>query len=236
MVTLENMHQPALLIIHPHLEGILLLSRHCGIYSPSSGGNTVTVKTLWDSEALYLGINVTDTQLNASVTTRDGSVWSEDSIEWFIDTYYDGGGSSNPNSPYMRSDDYQGVVNILNTRYDAQGTASGTPSGSWNGAWQSAVKLTGTNNNNADTDSGYTVEIKIPWASIGYSSAPSQDTLIGMSFAVNDLDASGFASLMWPDVNGANQNASNWQMVTLSGTDAVVDTVPPAAPMALMIQ
>ena len=59
-------------------------------FSPSSGGNTVTVRTLWDSEALYFGVNVTDTQLNASVTTRDGSEWSEDAIEWFIDTYNDG--------------------------------------------------------------------------------------------------------------------------------------------------
>lgn len=205
-------------------------------FSPSSGGNTVTVKTLWDTEALYFGIEVTDTQLNASVTTRDGSVWDEDSIEWLIDTYNDGGGSTNPNSPYMRSDDYQGIVNILNTKYDSQGTTSGTPTSSWNGTWQSAVRLNGTQNNNADTDNGYTIEIKIPWTSIGYSSAPSTDTLSGMSFAVNDKDSSGTYSKMWLSSAGSNQNASNWQMVLLSGQLATVDTIPPAAPLVLMIQ
>lgn len=202
-------------------------------FSPASGGNTVTVKTLWNSEALYFGIDVTDSQLNASVTTRDGSVWNEDSIEWFIDTYYDGGGSSNPNSPFMRPDDYQGIVNILNTKYDSQGTTNGTPSSSWNGTWQSAVRLNGTQNNNSDTDSGYTLEIKIPWTSIGYSSAPSADTFLGMSFAVNDKDSSGTYSKMWLSNAGSNQNASNWQRVSLSNTLTLVDTIPPGPPIEL---
>lgn len=205
-------------------------------FSPSSGGNTVTVRTLWDSEAIYLGINVTDTQLNASVTTRDGGVWSEDSLEWFIDTYYDGGGSSNPSSAYMRPDDYHGILSILNTKYDSQGTTSGTPSSSWNGTWQSAVKLNGTVNNNADADIGYSIEIKIPWTSIGYSSAPSQDTSIGMSFALNDKDAATVTSIMMPDITSGFENASNWRSVLLSGTAAFVDATPPAPPMALMIQ
>jgi hypothetical protein len=204
-------------------------------FSPSSGGNTVTVKTLWDAEALYFGIEVADTELNASVTTRDGSVWSEDAIEWFVDTYNDGG-SLDPNSPYMRTDDYQGIVNIINTKYDAQGTTSGTPSGSWNGAWLSAVKLNGTNSNNSDTDSGYTIEIKVPWTSIGYSIPPSTDTIVGMSFAIDDKDSSSFSSLMWPNLLVTNQNASNWQKVTLSGSFAVVDSMPPKPPVALMIQ
>lgn len=191
-------------------------------FSPASGGNTVTVKPLWTSEALYLGVNVTDTQLNASATTRDGSVWSEDSIEWFIDTYYDGGGSSNPDSDFMRVDDYQGIVSILNTKYDSQGTTSGTPSSSWNGTWQSAVKLSGTANT-TDTDTGYSIEIKIPWTSIGYSTAPSSDALVGMSFAVNDKDSGGTYSKMWLSSAGSNQNASNWQRILLSGQNNPAD-------------
>jgi hypothetical protein len=205
-------------------------------FSPSSGGNTVTVRTLWNSEALYLGINVTDSQLNASATTRDGSVWSDDSVEWFIDTYNDGGGSTTPSSTFMRTDDYHGIVNILNTKYDSQGTTSGTPSSSWNGTWQSAVKMNGSNNNNSDSDTGYTIEIKIPWTSIGYSSAPTTDTLVGLSFAVNDKDASGITSLMSPNITTAFENASKWQSVMLSGSLAIIDSTPPAPPMALIVQ
>lgn len=205
-------------------------------FTLSTGGNTVTVKPLWNSTALYLGITVTDSQLNASAMTRDGNVWADDSIEWFIDTYNDGGGSTNPNAPYMRSDDYQGIINILNTQYDSRGTSSGTPSSSWNGVWQSAVKVNGSVNSNSDTDSGYTIEVRIPWASIGYSSAPPAESTIGLSIVVNDEDASSFAYIMWPDITASNQNASNWQKVMLSGTLATVDTTPPAPPIALMIQ
>ena len=136
----------------------------------------------------------------------------------------------------MRPDDYQGIVNIINGKYDSQGTVPGTPTSSWDGLWQSAVKLTGSNNNNSDIDSGYTIEIKIPWTSIGFSTAPSSDTIVGMSFAVDDKDASSFSSIMWPNLLVANQNASNWQKVTLSGSFAVVDSTPPAPPIALMIQ
>ncbi|MBI5739832.1 MAG: hypothetical protein HZA16_03840 [Nitrospirae bacterium] len=201
-------------------------------FSPLSGGNIVTVKSLWDSEALYLGISVTDTQLNASVTSRDGRVWTEDSIEWFIDTLNDGGGSSTPNSAYMLPDDYHGIINILNTKYDSQGTSSGIPSGSWNGTWQSAVKFNGTANNNADTDGGYTIEVKIPWTSIGYYSMPFNNELIGLSVALNDKDAAGVYSIMTPDITGGFENASNWQTALLSG---FTDTIPPAPPVALRI-
>ncbi len=136
-------------------------------FSPTTGGNTATVKALRDSEALYFGINVIDTQLNALATTRDGSVWNDDSIEWFIDTLNDGGGSANLYSAYMLTDDYHGIVSLLNTQYDASGSSSGTPSGSWNGNWQASVKINGTNNNNTDSDNGYSLEVKIPWTSIG---------------------------------------------------------------------
>lgn len=190
-------------------------------FAPASGGNTVTVKALWDTEALYIGINVTDSHLDASSVLRDGSVWNDDSMEWFIDKLNDKGGSANPNSAYMLPDDYHGIVNILNTQFDSQGTVSGSPSGSWDGNWQSVVMRNITNNN----FSGYNVEIKIPWASIGYVAAPADNTVIGMSFVVNDKDASSSAHLMWPNLaNVAFENASNWQNVLLSVETALPKT------------
>ncbi len=152
-------------------------------------------------------------------------MWNDDSIEWFIDTLNDGGGSTDPNSAYMLTDDYHGIVSLLNTQYDASGSSSGAPSGSWNGNWQASVRINGTNNNNTDTDSGYSLEVKIPWSSIGYSSPPSEDSIVGMSFAVNDKDASGLTSLMWPDITTAYQNASKWQPVQLSAKSITLDTI-----------
>lgn len=157
--------------------------------NPSTGGNTVTVRAVWDDEALYLSYEVTDTQLNASVTTRDGYVKNEDSVGWLIDTLNDGGGSEDPNAPYMLDDDYQGVVNILNTKYDLRGTTSGVPTSSWNGSWQSAVQFNGTINDNLDIDTGYTVEMKIPWTDL-FSTAFSGDNTVKIGFLLNDKDDS----------------------------------------------
>ncbi|RJQ45236.1 MAG: hypothetical protein C4538_08840 [Nitrospiraceae bacterium] len=111
----------------------------------------------------------------------------------------------------MLPDDYHGIINILNTQYDSQGTVSGSPASSWNGTWQSAVVINGTNNNNTDTDSGYTVEVKIPWTTIGFSSAPSGDILVRMGFLLNDKDATTMDRAMWPQGGGSVfPNASNW--------------------------
>ncbi len=57
-----------------------------------------------------------------------------------------------------------------------------------------------------------------------------------MSFAVNDKDASGLTSLMWPDITTAFQNASKWQMVQLSGTSIPLDTLLLQPPTLLPIQ
>jgi len=184
-------------------------------------GTAVTVRALWDAQALYLAYEVADSKLNATVTTRNGGVWNDDSVEWFIDTQANGGGSGNPNSPYMLPGDYHGIINILNTQYDSQGTASGSPSSSWNGNWQSAVKLYGTPNNNGDADIRYTVEVRIPWTTLGYATAPVDNTFLGMSFAVNDNNGSSVSSVMWPNITtGAFENASQWKKVLLSGAAA----------------
>ncbi len=180
-------------------------------------GNSVSVRALWDSNALYLAYNVSDTKLNGTVTTHDGPVWGDDAVEWFIDTLHNGGGSNTPSSPYMLPDDYQGIANVLGTQFDDQGTSTGNPSAAWNGSWQVATKTQGTVGNNSDTDSGWQAEIRIPWTSIGYSSAPANNSQVGLSFALDDKDATSSTSLMWGGVTSAFQNASKWQTVQLSG-------------------
>ncbi|RJO60409.1 hypothetical protein C4544_05050 [candidate division WS5 bacterium] len=170
------------------------LSEYAGVdkitIKPSTGENTVTVRAIWADDAIYLAYEVTDTQLNATSTTRDGNVKNDDSVGWAIDTLNNDGGSGDPNTPFMLDDDYQGLVNILNTLYDLKGTPSGTPTSSWNGSWQSAAQFNGTVNDNSDIDTGYTVEVKIPWTAIGFPSKPPVDTLVRIGFLLNDKDTS----------------------------------------------
>lgn len=177
----------------------------------TTGGNVATVKSLWNSEALYIAADVIDIQLSASATQRDGAVWSDDSIEWAIDTQNNKGGATTPNSAYMLADDYHGIVNILNTVYDSQGSAGGAAQGSWNGVWTSAVLTTAT---------GYAVEIKIPWTVIN-NHTPAENQIVGMGFNLNDKDGTAISNKVWPADKGiAFENASNWNEVRLSAVPA----------------
>ena len=199
------------------------------------GGTTAKVKMMWDDTNLYLAYTVLDTQLNGSIVTRDGSVWTEDSVEWFIDKSKDDGGSSDIANPYMLVDDFHGIVNIKNTQYDSRGVTltPTTPDATWNGTWTSAVVTTGTINNNSDTDTGYVVEIAIPWTTLGYGSAPTGGTTLGIAVMVNDEDASeAMVSFGWPEglANHAAENASLWssgilQLVSNPSIYNIVDMV-----------
>ena len=189
-------------------------------FAPITGNNTVSIKTLWNSSGIYFGIQVTDDELIGTETVRDGTNWKEDSIEWFIDTANDRGGDGDLNATHMDQDDYQGIVNTVNGLYDATGSASGTADPSWNGAWDSAVVIDSLNNN-------YTIEIKVPWTSIGYTQAPQNDTFIGLSFAINDKDTAQTSTKMWLSTALANQNASNWQEVKLSGASVPDSSISP---------
>jgi len=117
--------------------------------------------------------------LNATRTARDaGDIYLDDSVEVYVGTAYDRASS-------MQPDDYQFLVNLNNAQGDLRGTGAGKDAG-WNAIWQSAVRLQGTLNANADTDGGYTVEIAIPWAQIGV--IPVSGMVLGIELAVNDSD------------------------------------------------
>jgi len=158
-------------------------------FTSSTGDNSVTLKALWNDEALYLAHVVSDTKLNASITARDGNIMNEDSAGFMIDTLNNDGGSEDPDTPYMLEDDYLMLVNIRNAQYDSRGTLTGAPTTSWDGSWQSAVQFSGTVNDNSDIDTGYTVEMKIPWTDM-YTPAPSGDPPARIGFLLYDKDDS----------------------------------------------
>src|SRR2546422_562474 len=145
----------------------------------SGRSNTATAYLQWDATNLYVAFQVTDSQLNALATTRDNAtLWRDDAVEIYIDTH-------NDRASTLQTDDYHFLVNLNNVQRDLRGTGSGEDS-TWNATWQSAVQLQGTLNNNGDTDSGYTVEIAIPWAQIGVT--PVSGMILGIELAVDDSD------------------------------------------------
>lgn len=173
----------------------------------------VTVRALWDADNLYLAFDVEDPDVQAAPGSRDGRLWEEDSVEWFVDVRGDGGGASRPGAPYMAPDDHQGIVSAANVQFDARGTSTGAPDTSWDGLWTSRVVRAGPSAGGAP---GYAVEISIPWTTLELGSAPRAGLTIGLGLALNDKSGDRSAAVMWPDVTTAFQNASKWPKVRLA--------------------
>jgi len=147
----------------------------------SQTGTTGTYRLMWDDDALYIAAEFSDEQINAQHTANDSSLWEDDSLEIMFDTLYDKGGS-------LRQDDYKFFVNPHNAHMDSKAFAS-----SWNSSLSSEVAVTGTLNQNTDTDTGYVIEAMIPW----WIASPVVGDSWGMNMQLNDRTASGMSSTQW---------------------------------------
>lgn len=113
-------------------------------------------KMLWDSAYLYIGAQMEEPHLWATLTTRDAVIYHDNDFEVFIDPDGDS------------HEYYELEINALGTEWDLlliKPYRDGAPAVN---AWdiqglKTAVALEGTLNNPHDHDSAWTVEIAIPW-------------------------------------------------------------------------
>lgn len=113
---------------------------------------------LWDSHYLYVGVECRDSDIIAPQLARDGEIYLTDCVEVFI-------------LPEMATRAYWELeVGATGAIFDAQCVKSAQ---SWGGkvdtsatmtGFRSAVKVDGTPNTPGDTDTGYTVEMSIPFS------------------------------------------------------------------------
>lgn len=174
----------------------------------SEEGNVATVKMMWDTNNLYIGVTMTDTDLIATTTSNDASgIFNDDSIEIAFDTQNDNGNDA---------DDYKIVINAQNATWDENNTSI-----SWNGPFDHAVSRSGTLNNGSG-DTSWNIEISLPWSSIGVT--PSTAATYAMNFRVNNNDTSiGKRNYIWYGEINSERDA---QDVTLeAGEDDTTDPV-----------
>lgn len=116
-------------------------------------------KLLWDDRYLYVGAELQEPRLWATLRAHDDTVWHDPDFEVFVDP--DGDGLAY----------YEMEINALGTVLDlflpkpyGQG---GRAVLSWNAkGLRSAVALHGTLNDPSDTDRGWSVELAIPWTAL----------------------------------------------------------------------
>ncbi len=114
-----------------------------------------TAKLVWDDTALYLFVSVKDPDVYSPFKQHDDSLWQADAVEIFIDADRNGKG-------YVELQ-----VNPNNATFDswfAVGRASAKPA--WTSGMVTAVQVKGTPDQSDGTDTGWDVEIAIPWATV----------------------------------------------------------------------
>lgn len=149
--------------------------------------HSTRVKIMWDDNYLYIAAELEEPHIWATFTKRDTIIYHENNFEVFIDP---DGDSHNY---------YEYEVNALGTEWDLFMTKpyrnQGIPMSSWHiTGLKKGIHINGTNNNPADTDSLWTVEIAFPWEIIrecakeGRRPNPSEQWRINFSRVEWQLD------------------------------------------------
>ena len=128
-------------------------------------------KMLWDDKYFYIGAELEEPHVWATLTQHDAVIFNDNDFEVFID----------PNGDNLEY--YEFEMNALNTSWDLflpkPYKDDGRADNSWDIAGlKTAVHVNGTLNNPTDRDAGWSVEIAIPWESLrefAHRPAPPHD-------------------------------------------------------------
>jgi hypothetical protein len=158
------------------------------------------VRVSYDDDFLYATWAVRDGAIVVNQGGRDGEVWNGDSVELLLDT-----GATRATAPGPTT--FHLLVNANGDLTDERGSAGGAWDRSWSSGATTAVTRTAT---------GFTVELKLPWSSLGVT--PCAGLTLGLDVAVNDVDAAGAAprAFDWAGLSRFAQPA-RWGTLTLSG-------------------
>jgi len=115
-----------------------------------------TAKLTWDDDNLYVFVQVTDSDVFSEYKKHDDPLWKQDAVELFIDA--DGN----------RRGYVELQVNPNNATFDSWFATTRAQPGDekWDSAMVTQVKVRGTADQAGDTDTGWDVEIAIPWATV----------------------------------------------------------------------
>src|SRR5579872_6962446 len=161
------------------------------------------VKMLWDDDYFYVGAELEEPHLRASLTEHDSVIFHDNDFEVFL----------NPSGDSHNYFEFE--INALNTSWDLFLPKPYRMGGKADNSWdipglQSAVSLNGTLNHPGDRDRSWTVEMAFPWAAFA-SRAKVERPRVGDTWRIN------FSRVEWRStvVQGKYQNVpgareDNW--------------------------
>lgn len=153
-------------------------------YDGSTAPQATTLKIMWDSSYLYLGYTVQDSDIYATINSRDKSTYFQDVVEFFAMTEPTDGKGYVEYEFTPRAQIWDGLFKDVFQEVPPYSSAP-----AWNSpSLQVASQILGTANNTSDSDTGWTVEAAIPWADIYQTNgvpnggSPVDGTSIRMNF------------------------------------------------------
>lgn len=122
---------------------------------------TTTARLLWDAGNLYVGVQCQDQDIFATKTKRDDRLWEDhEVVEIYLDPDADG-----KNYKEFEVNPLNAVIDL--NIPDAKTVGDLAHNIAWNAAGlRTAVRVTGTLHRRTDRDSGWTVEMVIPFAAV----------------------------------------------------------------------
>ena len=140
---------------------------------PNSGPVSGSTKMLWDDENLYALVEIIDPDVTGFFTDKDAQpknwtvggqpmTWTKDCAEMMVDPDGDG-----DNVNYFELQ-WNPANKVFKSQFDTYNKPKTEPQGpfgheDWDPKMKSAVVVKGTIDNPDDHDTGYTVEVAIPW-------------------------------------------------------------------------
>jgi hypothetical protein len=163
---------------------------------------------LWDDQYLYIGAELFEKDLWATLKNHDDIIFQDNDFEVFIDPNNDG-------TQY-----YEIEINALGTVMDLFMHKTYKQGGPMDMKWDtkgmiSAVQLNGTLNKSSDTDSSWTLEMAIPFSCMerpGRISKPEagQTWRINFSRVQWQLEKSGIGYIKKKKSDGTKISEDNW--------------------------
>ena len=162
------------------------------------------VKMLWDDQFFYVGAELREPHVWATLTEHDSVIFRDPDFEVFID----------PNGD--RLEYYEFEINARGTYWDLFLPRPYKDGGKADNSWEipglrSAVSVDGTINDGRDVDRGWTVELAFPWSVLGEFAHKPAPPRTGDEWRVN------FSRVEWPiDITGrdyrkpAGAKEDNW--------------------------
>ena len=193
--------------------------------SPDGTARVQTMYTSWDDYYFYAAFRVRDTNVLGTNTTTTSQPQQDDDLEVFFET-------DDARAKLRTPQTVQMAVSAAQGAYFSIGDGTKIPKGKAVYSYKYAVTVNGTLNKPDDTDTGYDVELAIPWSEMGRSKPPAPGEVWGFNVISRDKDSVNVPADKFYSLSGSVkskgdvQNPSKWSRIEFVGGGAAIPSTP----------